>query len=352
MDYFEGFREWDAVKWLFIAFHVILTFVGPPLLYFIVWYENYGCNAHYRTVVNILLSHSCSIILHLCLWARFPYVIMQIFGPYPTFMCEMTIMLTKWGFLCIVTEVSLWQLMKYLYIFHWRNVVSMDDDFLAFFLTMNNLLLNGIFTIFMYMIGLANVEVEYHICTGRNPVANLNETKYSVIYLSKSENLFKTLTDSDFTLYHHRFFVVLLILTSTRIWAYDNKPKMKRCYAKLVSIIKGSHNGCIVIANLPENDTYDYYSKTKSVIIGAGGSLLIGILISLFLLPPYFAKKYVSANIDSVNFGLGRTFFYLSRISLTLLRNCSLSVVCFYTSPEIRRCFWRQLKALLNADPR
>jgi len=346
MDYFEGFREWDAVKWLFIAFHIALTFICPSLLCSIIWYENSGCDAHYRTVVNILLSHLCNIMLHLFLWARLPYLIIIIFGPFPMFVCEITTMLTKWGFLCIITEFVLWQLMKYMFIFQWQNVVSMDDDFVALFLTGINLFINFLYTITMYMIGFANSEMEFHVCTGRNPILNLNETIFATLNPLEPDKVIQIMNDHDFSKLIIFCFFVVLVLTSFRIWVYDKKPKMQIYYSKMMSIIQGTSNARVVGMNLQEDDPYDYLSKTKSIIIGASGSFVIGMLIFLLAVPPNIAKRYV--NIDSLNHGKGRTMYYLSRMSITVLRYCSLPIVTFCSSRKIRECVWMKLKSLIS----
>ena len=160
----------------------------------------------------MLLSNTAIICLVSCFFTRIPYVIIVTQGPFPDIVCDISVMLYKYGFLCILTEIALWQVMKYLYIFHWKNVVSMNDAFIANFLTISNLLINGVVAVGMYMTSLSNVEIDYHICTGRNPILNVNSIKYFMIKKPSSNNTYKELNDSDLTISYNEFYVIVVLL--------------------------------------------------------------------------------------------------------------------------------------------
>jgi hypothetical protein len=51
-NFFEGFLQWDALKVGNVALNVLLVLAGPCLLYTVVWYERYGADLMYRTLIN------------------------------------------------------------------------------------------------------------------------------------------------------------------------------------------------------------------------------------------------------------------------------------------------------------
>jgi len=164
-----------------------------------------------------------------------------------------------------------------------------------------------------------------------------------------SSNTFKDLNDSDFTLSYNKFYVVTVILVSLRIWFYDKKPKFVRLYGQLKSMLRCSKEqkqSCICVAST--EDHFDYVGKTKSMIIDAGGSLAVGTLVFLLMLPAYFSKMAEMKNFQDVNQGKGRTLFYLSRISLPLFRYCSLPFVCYCASSMLRSSVMHKLKSMIR----
>ena len=173
---YAGFMEWDNFKLLYLIFHICLTFVAPLILYSIVWYERHGSDLQYRTVTHIVLSHICLISIAKCLTARIPYVAILFISPLSPNKCDLIILIGRHSFLCSFNEILIWQLTKYFYIFKWRHLVSLNDEFSAIFLTMCNLLLSAVFLIATYMSGYHNAELDYHICTGRSPRFNILTT--------------------------------------------------------------------------------------------------------------------------------------------------------------------------------
>ena len=172
-NFYAGLMEWDEFKLAYIIFHILLTFVAPTVLYSIFWYERYGSELQYRTLSNIILSHICLISLARCLIARIPYCAILILSPISLNSCDLIIWLGRYSFLCTFNEIAIWQLIKFLYIFKWQNLVGLNDEFFAICLTMCNILLSLVFLIYTYMTGYHNVELDYNICTGRNTSINI-----------------------------------------------------------------------------------------------------------------------------------------------------------------------------------
>ena len=175
-NFFAGFLEWDMFKLIYLIFHIVLTFLAPPVLYSIVWYERFGSGLHYRTFTNRILSHISLISIARCLTARIPYVAILYMSPLSTTKCDFIILGARYSFWCTLIEIEIWQLAKYFYIFKWKYLVMLNDKFFAKYLTMCNLLLSAVFLFATYMIGLHNVELDYQICTGNNPDLSILES--------------------------------------------------------------------------------------------------------------------------------------------------------------------------------
>lgn len=104
-NYFAGFMEWDELKYAYLGLHTLITVFGPALLSLVIWYESYGCDANYRTLVNILLSHTCWINLLRCLIIRIPHVVTMLLAPHSHQLCNGLIFIVRFDYLCLVVEV-------------------------------------------------------------------------------------------------------------------------------------------------------------------------------------------------------------------------------------------------------
>ena len=166
LNFFAGLMEWDGFKTFFLVFQIFLTLVGPPLLYSVIWYERNTFESNYRTVLNHLLSHICMISIVRLLVVRIPHAIMLLSAPFSTEFCNIITFNGRYFFLCIYAELALWQIVKFLYIFQWKHVAILNEDFWAFYLTLWNCLMSFIFIFTTYMMGYQNAELEQHICTG------------------------------------------------------------------------------------------------------------------------------------------------------------------------------------------
>ena len=87
-DFFSEFNQWDEMKYLLLFFHTMISFIAPVLMFSIIWYENNGCAAHYRTVINILLCNTCIINTLRGFVTRVPHAIMIIFSPMSMTFCD------------------------------------------------------------------------------------------------------------------------------------------------------------------------------------------------------------------------------------------------------------------------
>ena len=127
------------IKIFYLIFHLINGLLGPLFLYCIVWYEKFSSDLHVRTVLNQLLTHLIYIIFIMGPIIKIPYIAFFYVGPFSDLSCDWIILFGRYSFICFLLEMTLRQVVQYLYIFQWKCVVRLNDDFAAFFLTLWNL---------------------------------------------------------------------------------------------------------------------------------------------------------------------------------------------------------------------
>ena len=142
-NFYEGLLEWDSLKIFYLCFHIFSSLIGPVFLYCIVWYEKFSTDLHVRTVLNQLLTYLCYIIFIMGPIAKIPHVAFFFVGPFSDLSCDLFILLGRYSFVCVLMEMTLRQAVKYFYIFQWKSVVGLNDDFAAAFLTLWNLVLSA-----------------------------------------------------------------------------------------------------------------------------------------------------------------------------------------------------------------
>ena len=340
-NYYAGFFEWDAIKVFYVCFHMLICFIGPALLYAVIWYENEGSAANYRTVINMLLSHTCWISLARCMLTRIPFVAMVCYGPLPEYACDIIILSSHYLFHCVLWEIVFWQLSKYLHIFHWHTIANMNDDFLVQFMTTENLFINFIFIFIKYMLGFHYTDNSYHICTGRHSSVNILSHMYLSRNVDLNRNIMIQITRLDLhTVYNFNIAILIMVYTTVRIWIYDKRD-----------ILRNLQNRTKIFLNMPlaeagtNQDQYHYFQKTKSAIIDASGSLAVVILIALLLVPSFALR--LSSYWYSENFGLTRALMYASIIAVPILVYCVLPFVLICSSKKMRNSILRELKATI-----
>jgi len=176
-NFFAGLIEWDWIKVVYIIFHILLTIIVPTLLYSIYWYERYSPDLQYRMVTNIVLSHTCWIGILRSIFSRIPAVILFIGGPYSYTTCNIFISLARFFFVIFLNELAIWQFVRFVYIAKGANLTIMEDDLIAFYLTLCNVFLSAILIFTAATLSFQITEIDYHICTGVDPYQNILKLK-------------------------------------------------------------------------------------------------------------------------------------------------------------------------------
>jgi hypothetical protein len=139
-----------------IVSNLLILFLGPSLLYAVIWYERFSADLMYRTLINQLLSHLCYIQALNCILSRLAFILIYSFGPFPGIACDVIFTYARYAFVATITEITIRQVIKYFYIFNWKHVVGLNDDFAAFYITFVNLGLSAILVFVFYFLGFNN----------------------------------------------------------------------------------------------------------------------------------------------------------------------------------------------------
>jgi len=343
-DYFSGFKEKDYLNYCFMGVHIIITLIGPTLLLSIIWYENYVCEARFRTVVNILLSHVCWMNLVGCLGIRIPYVAMMNLGPHSREKCDGLVFMARLSYFCITNQILLWQMMKYLYIFHWKYAVTLNEKWIACFTTTANLMLSIVYTFVTYLLGYHNINEEFHICTGINPMQNINQTQFLQVSGRSSDNMLEKLDQSSPMSIINTVIWISMVFVTLRIWLYSQKDK----FSNLMNRFR-NWNITLLMDTLSNSQTCqnsgsNIVQTTMSSLIGSAGSLAAVMTLILLMLPARMARDIFIHNVEDINHGNGRTWIYISRISRLLYYYCLLPTVLICSNTNMRLSVWDNIK--------
>ena len=128
--------------------------------------------------------------------------------------------------------------------------------------------------------------------------------------------------------------MVLLLLTSIHIWIHSHKVLAK-------FLAKVSPTPKHVVNNTGK---VGYVQETKNIIIGAGGTLAAITMMFVFMVPLFVAKMYLGQNPDGINFGRGRAWTYIGRMTMPFLAFIILPGVTIVNNSKMRKVLMRKLK--------
>ena len=313
-DFFSGHREWDVSKICHLVSSIVLTFVAPALLCAVVAYEvnDAAMQRRRRLLTNQLLSHTCIASIVRCCTVRIASVMMLHIGPFPEAVCDIIILSGRAFFLFVFVELTVWQLIKVIYQFWPKYLLTINDDFVACFLTLLNACFNMILTVFTYVHGYQHSEMEFHICTGNaaHPeVSHINN-------LGTGDHDERRMTHgSDFISAMYKILSSILIIMAALNWSKSLWDCLK---------------------NEPKSD-YFTLDQFREAVFGAGWSLAVFIAMVLLLVPAFIARNYAPNNPDLINSGPGKVWTYVARITISINSFCMLPILTMVNSPNMRR---------------
>ena len=86
------------------------------------------------------------------------------------------IMIGRFFFVVCISLITIRHIIIYFYVFKWKYVVLLNDDFFSQWITTVIFVLSFVFEFISYYLGYHNEDLDYHICSGNNPFVNINET--------------------------------------------------------------------------------------------------------------------------------------------------------------------------------
>ena len=340
-NFFSGLYEDNGFMIVYSIFNLCVTLTSPVLLYSICWYERHSADLRFRTLINQLLSHVCFASLLGSFVARIPHVLMLYLGPTTMPFCSFSLLMGRYFFLLVIGELLTRQTIKFFYIFKWKHIVSLNDDFAAFFLTLNNSVLFAIFSFSIYFRGFLTAEVEYHVCTGKDPAENIPQAfQYKTVggeLSNVTARTYEEVTKQDPM--NAAIILMLSVITveAFMIWLYGKQPLLKRAFSNRIQSLP--NEGIHSIQTIEKNPKFE---ETKHVIISNGGVLVVAAVGLLLLTPLVLTKEVMKRNPEDLNHGYGKAFFLVGRFTMPLLSYYLIPLVAISGNRKMRKTLCRE----------
>lgn len=174
--FYTGLMKGDFIKITSLFIKIVLFVTGTLLLYGVIWYERFSADIYYRTLLNQMVSHICMIHLFGGFVLMFGYIMIFGFQIQCQVLCNFIFFNARFFIVSSLTHLTVRQCIKCLYIFQRRFVTCVNDDFVAVFLLLCNVMLCGLYTFVAYFFGHHNAEINYHCCTGKAYSKNIKIT--------------------------------------------------------------------------------------------------------------------------------------------------------------------------------
>ncbi|XP_059099245.1 uncharacterized protein LOC131893280 [Tigriopus californicus] len=271
-----------------LTWFVVIQVCGNILLLSIIWCQQFG-RSNNRTLLNHLVSHyagyvivsnlvSCSSNMAL-FWFEFPY---------PHLWCLMQELVANHLLMVGVLTSLEGLLLRCLYLFYWKNVGKLNDDFFsAYLFVVNNVV--ALYFSLIFAVGSDLYQAYYYICTA----THLQHGQSAIPYLRVNF-----------------FLVTLTFHICCFIWSFIRKRKLDR------------HEG---------NDRFTT-GRSSSSLMSFGTAMLIFFIFASSTLPYVYLSQSQSRIVESPKtliFSLALPQFTVSVIIpvLTYIRNPSMAVI-------------------------
>ena len=278
---------------------------------------------------------------------------MILLAPHSPEFCDWHLFSGRFFFLLYLTEITLWQSVKYLYIFQWKHMVHLDDQIVAQCITIVSVAFSAIFAFVTYMLGYHNAELDFHICTGKTPHDNIISSGILMTWLketNKTNFSFQDVADNDPLWPVTRTMLLVLIWITFHIWVYGLKSWIAQTWGRVVT---GKTKVVRITRAFSHNfqlDKFEIFQNTKNSIIGSGGTLVTAVLIITLLVPSLIAKSYARNNPNDINHGSGKIWTYVHWITLPIFSYCQLPAVILLNNAKMRKFLSREIQLKLYGE--
>ena len=90
-----------------------------------------------------------------------------------------------------------------------------------------------------------------------------------------------------------------------------------------------------------------YFQETKNIILGVGRTLVAITTIVVLLIPSHISRRYFEKKLYEINFGAGRAWIYIGRITMPFLSFVILPCIVIANNPKMRKALMRKLRDII-----
>jgi len=217
--FFAQYFEWNLSKLAMIILNVIIAILGPVLIGALVWYDHNTVNSVRKNIISQLMTYLYKSLITVCIINSVYYFVRVFLSPLSRSECDGLVFFGRWTFVYLFTHTCIRQFFKVLYIYNWAFLVGLNDDFVAFYVTVMVGVFATCLTFATYMLGFHVKELDFNLCTGKHPMENIKAAMKDLKLPFNASNL-KGFTShyiddpmATFSVILFWFFVLLLILT-------------------------------------------------------------------------------------------------------------------------------------------
>ena len=230
--YFQEFYSHQGLTPITACVFVFGTVIGIFGPIGIIWYER-NCSNRFRTVVNQMVSTGSWFVLLSVVFVFIPDCIRLLcVGPFSEEMCDLQIFVKNALWSCLLLTLDTILVLRYIFIFYVKNFAVINDDVLAFILTLSISLISiWAATVKRFTPGI--FPLSYYLCTGSSP--NLEFKELSYIEAPRKYNTGRMLLIFTFALH-------LLMLPRIFYYRLITEKKEHRIQLGTLSIIENDHS--------------------------------------------------------------------------------------------------------------
>ena len=292
-----------------------------------------------------MLSNVCMLNIWFTLVNTTTFLLVFSFNSLPNQLCDLIVSHARLIFTCSLLQLTIRQVVKYVYIGHWKYMSIIDDEFVASFLLQWGMMICSIFIYISYFFGHNNNEMNYHYCTGNKHTLNIQNT---LAYLGTHGNSslqqiwIRQLLGEDPLDYLTFSLLALLVLVSILTWINKHAKKLKNIYRNVCQSKQSNQTGNVGDITLGTQTSGQGQSKLFDL---EAGQIIASIVIgTICLYPSVMVKRIVNENENNLNSGAGRVWVYISQICLVFFFFNVFPAQIILSNPRMMKSILREFK--------
>ena len=263
----------------------------------------------------------------------------------PIKLCDLFTSHARFIYTCSLVQLAIRQVIKYVYIVHWKYIKIIDDEFVVRYVFLWSLLSSSIFNIFLYIFGHSNSVLNYHYCTGvnhnlnvQNAIAHLKSHGNITLQHVWIQNQLKSdpLGALTFTL------LSLLVVCSVLTWLNKRSKKLKHLFKKVFQFKKGDEMGNLADSHFDPETSLEKQSKIFD--LEAGQIITIIVIAAICFFPLLKVVTVSNENENYINSGVGKMWVYVSHICLVFLFYNIFPAQIILNNPRMMKSILREFK--------